>query len=421
MNFTTFDHKENITALAWLGHRDWIIYKNIEEQNAICAYPKKVFLNPKQKTIDEYNEKHPNEFIIVTEKEIKNQPPEMWQRMKTILEHLQYDPIGTFWYYTLSKSLAGGPKIFKPLKQQCEALQHSNASYAFDDYKQPYPVIILEIPKDYGEFLKLEYNIKETPKFVFVHHDEKNKFINVSAFFNINNVITHFTPKREKYKTIEDAIVGSRKETDDKEFSAAENAQRLGINFTMMMSLYSIKSIGPIDASNYSQWQMDAKSQGKITHRVADAKINILSALHLLKFDQSVEFYDEIDENSPAGEGVEIDRLRSSPKIHWRRGHFASQPYGIGRRERKIIFRKPVLVRKSYFIGDIQNTTVVYTAKEQQLTGKIKVIKAEEVLENTIGTITKVKNLNTITQIEAVTENGNIFNLICPPDEYEKL
>lgn len=422
MNFSIFDHKKNINALTWLGHKDWIVYKNLEE--GISAYPKKILFNPREKVIKEYLEKSPHELpIIVGEKELKTQPQETWDILKSIIECLQYDPLGTFWYYTLSKSLAGGPKIFRPLPQQCEALQHSTASYSFDDYKQPYPVIILEIPAEYGITLKNEYNIPDTPKFVFVHHDEKNKFINVSAFFNMRNVITHFTPRREKYATIEESIVGSRREEQDAEFNAAENVQRLGINFAMMMSLYSIKCVGPYNAPNYKQWEVDAKYFGKPTNRNLDAKTNLNSTLHLLQFEQNVSFYDEVNIDTPVGEGVEIDQLRKSPKTHWRRGHFAAQPCGIGRRERKIIFRRPVMVRAAYFFGDVQNTSVVYTAKKtSDLVGqKIKVTKAEDVIENTIGTITKVKNFKGFNEIEAMTENGNIFHLISPPDEYQNV
>jgi hypothetical protein len=34
----------------------------------------------------------------------------------------------------------------------------------------------------------------------------------------------------------------------------------------------------------------------------------------------------------------------SSPRLHWRRGHFRQQPYGLGRKERKQIWLEPTLV-----------------------------------------------------------------------------
>lgn len=242
MDFTFLDHKENIPVLNWLGRKEWIVYKALD--HAISVRPCQILLNPRPDKVAELKERYKDEpIIIVGEKEFKSHPPEMWRQLKNILDFLQYDPIGVFWYYTLSKSLAGGPKLFRPLPEQCEALQHSSASFSFADYKQPFPVIILEIPPAYGNTLKETHNIPDTPKFVLVHFDEQKKFINVSAFFNHKNIITHVTPHREKYKTIEDAIIGNRPNRSngiadqlaerglipnliDSEFDAAENVQR---------------------------------------------------------------------------------------------------------------------------------------------------------------------------------------------------
>lgn len=449
MDFTFLDHKENIPVLNWLGRKEWIAYKALER--TLSVRPCRIILNPRPDKLAEIKQQNPDEpMIVVGEKEFKSHPPEMWRALNTLMDFLQYDPIGVFWYYTLSKSLAGGPKLFRPLPEQCEALQHSNASYSFADYKQPFPVIILEIPPEYGNTLKETHNISDTPKFVLVHHDEKKQFINVSAFFNHKNIITHVTPNREKYKTIEDAIIGNRPnrnngiaaqlagqgligELADAEFDAAENVQRLGVNFAMMMSLYSVKDYGPVDPQKYKQWEQESKAKrkgGVPTHRAMDAKANMAAAMHILKFDQKVEFYDEIVENAPQGESVEMDALHKSPRSHWRRGHFANQPYGTGLRERKIIFRKPVLVRANCFFGDVKNTSVVYTAHAgrqapaklgPKIGSKIKVTVSDDVPVGTIGIVTKVKSLNTIVQIEAITEDDTNFALIAPPDAYESV
>jgi len=450
MDFTFLDHKENIPVLNWLGRKEWIVYKALSERRAISVRPCQFLFVPKPEQVEIVKRTHPGEpVIIIGEKELKSRPPDFWQQLKRILDVLKIDPIGTFWYYTLSKSLAGGPKLFRPLPEQCEALQHSTASYSYDDYKQPYPVIILEIPPAYGNTLKETYNIDDTPKFVLVHHDEEKKFINVSAFFNRSNVITHVTPRREEFKTIEDAIIGNRPNRNDgalahlvaglndAEFDAAENVQRLGVNFAMMMSLYSVKDYGPIDPQKYKQWQQEAraKRRGNLpTRRALEAQANLAASMNILRFDQKVEFYDEIVENAPEGEAMEMDALKKSPRSHWRRGHFANQPFGPGLRERKIIFRKPVLVRAGAFFGDVKNTSVTYTAHAARspqpkpnvngpkIGTKIRVTKSDEVPQvGTVGIITKVKTLNTLIQVEFSTEDEQNFILVCPPDSYENI
>jgi hypothetical protein len=220
----------------------------------------------------------------------------------------------------------------------------------------------------------------------------------------------------------------------------------------MMMSLYTVKLAGPLDAANYKIWQQEARATrrgGIPTRRALEAQQKLAAAMQLIQFDQKVEFYDEVEEAIEVGQGVDIEKLHKSPRSHWRRGHFAMQPCGIGRRERKMIFRKPVLVRAKYFLGDIKDASVTYTIHpgrgnpqpppppEMQATTptqlpvpepglqagqRIEIIQADEspVGPGTQGTVTKVANLGSnIVQIDAVTEDGQRFSIIVPPDEYK--
>lgn len=453
MDFSVFDHIEHIPALTWLGKKDWMIYHDLPEKRSVSAQPRSLFLKPKE--IPQTNESP----LVVSEKEYRQYPSEMWRVLKGIVEVLDHNPLGTLWFDTLAKSLAGGPKIFRPSPLQCEALQNAEARYSFDDYKQPFPVIILEIPQEYRLQLKEKYEIVDAPKFVFINHDDKNKFINVSSFYSKNNIITHITPSREEYQTIEASLTKNRdrrkneiNRNEDREFEAAETVQRLGINFAMMMSLYTVKDSGPIDPSQYKIWQNDAKGKrksGEPSNKAVEAKKKLAANINLIEFDQNVEFFDEVEENVEIAQGVDIDKLHKSPKSHWRRGHFAMQACGVGRRERKMIFRKPLLVRARYFIGEMKDSSVTYTIHPNRnnllpppspeikaktnvevnivpefpvkIGQEIQIKEAEDcpVPNGTYGKITKLINLGPNTfQIDAITEDGEKFTLICPPDDY---
>ena len=471
MDFTIFDHSEHMTALTWLGRKDWMLYHDIPTQRAISAKPRKLLFKPKQ-----IPPPGPESPICISEKEFARYPSDMWKVLREIMNVLEFDIVGTLWYNTLAKALAGGPKIFRPTAMQCEALQHAEARYAFKDYKQPFPVITLEIPEDYRKLLQEKYGIKESPQYVIVNHDDKNRFINVSSFYSKSNIITHITPDRAEYETIEESLVRNRerrqddvKEVDGKflkpgnptiqgstegEFNAAENVQRLGINFAMMMSLYTVKEVGPLDPSNYKVWQEEAKGVrrgGLPSNRAIEAKKKLAAAMQLIQFNQQVEFYDEIEERIEVGQGVDIEKLHKSPRSHWRRGHFAMQPCGLGRRERKMIFRKPKLIRAKYFLGDIKDASATYTIRpgrehapplppemiantptpglpppEPQLKAgqRIEIVTAEEcsVPDGTQGKVTKVTTLGSgMVQIDATTEEGQKFSLISPPDEFKTL
>lgn len=474
MDFTVFDHAEHMTALTWLGRKDWMIYQDIPSQRAIAAKPRKlVFQRGKNPVPVEPGQPAP---IIIGQKEHDRYPAEMWKVLREIMNVLEFDVVGTLWYNTLAKALAGGPKIFRPTALQCEALQHAEARYAFKDYRQPFPVITLEIPEEYRQQLKEKYGIDESPRYVLVNHDDKNRFITVSAFYNKGNIITHITPDRAEYETIEASLVRNRDRRQDSvhevepgrflmpgnpelqgsssaEFDAAENVQRLGINFAMMMSLYTVKVTGPLDATNYKVWQQESRAvrRGGIpTRRALEAQQKLAAAMQLIQFNQHVDFYDEIEERVEVAQGVDIEKLHKSPRSHWRRGHFAMQPCGVGRRERKMIFRKPVLVRAKYFLGDIKDASVTYTMHpgrgvatpppppEMQANTptpqlpppepglqpgqRIQIVQAEEcpVAPGTLGTVTKVTPLGSnIVQIDAITDDEQRFSLITPPDEYQ--
>jgi len=471
MDFTVFDHREHMTALTWLGRKDWMLYRDIPAQRAISAKPRKLVLKPKQLLAP-----GPESPITVGEKEFNRYPAEMWKVLREIMNVLEFDVVGTLWYNTLAKALAGGPKIFRPSPLQCEALEHAEARYAFKDYKQPFPVITLEIPEEYRQQLQQKYGIDESPRYVLVNHDDKNRFITVSAFYNKGNIITHITPDRAEYATIEESLVRNRDRRQDDvqevsagkflmpgnpaiqgstegEFDAAENVQRLGINFAMMMSLYTVKVAGPLDANNYKIWQQEARAKrgGSVpTRRAMESQQKLAATMQLIQFDQKVEFYDEVEEQIEVAQGVDIESLHKSPRSHWRRGHFAMQPFGLGRRERRMIFRKPLLVRAKYFLGDIKDASVTYTIHPgrpaaplpapppemmvntpTQLpppepglkTGqRIEIIQAEEcsVGPGTQGKIVKVVDLGSnMVQIDALTDDGQKFSLITPPDEFK--
>lgn len=466
MDFTIFDHEQHMTALTWLGRRDWMIYQDIPDQRAISARPRKLILKPKHQP-----EPGLVSPIVVNEKEYNRHPEHMWKTLKEIVGVLDFDVVATLWYNALSKALADGPKIFRPTPLQCEALQHAEARYAFKDYKQPFPVIILEIPEEYREQLKSQYGIDDSPKYVLVNHDDKNQFITVSAFYNKNNIITHITPNRVEYETIEDSLVKNRERRQDSiqksiqdakdalsifendgEFNAAENVQRLGINFAMMMSLYTVNVEGPLDPKNYKIWQQEATSKrktGEFTNAALEAQTKLAAALHVIQFDQKVEFFDEIEQHVEIAQGVDIEKLHKSPKSHWRRGHFVMQPCGIGRRERKMIFRKPILIRAKYFLGDVKDASVTYTIHpgrsnlqppiSNEISNRtqtelpppepglqpgqiIRIVQVEDhpMPVGTQGKVLKVGKLGSdIFRIDAITEDGHKFSLISPPDEFE--
>ena len=81
-----------------------------------------------------------------------------------------------FELYAQSKALAEGPKLLCPTAEQCEALEHVDVNVSFDDYVQPFPTFLLELPLDYRRKLADRFQV-ECPQLFLIHHDARTKYI----------------------------------------------------------------------------------------------------------------------------------------------------------------------------------------------------------------------------------------------------
>ena len=372
MDFSIFDERENFPALTWLGNKDWVVFNDLPAQRAISALPREIIFKSKRKKASELDDP---EAIYVYENEHKRHRGDLWGKIRSLREVLKHDVLSTLWYLTLSKALAGGPKLFRPTWQQCQALELTDATFPFEMYKQPFPVVILEIPKTFQDMLIEKYHVTSAPSHVLIHHNDEQKFISLSAFYNKLNIITHVTPDREEYATIEDSIVKNRErrmshgvpisESDQAEFTVAEVVQRLGMNFAMMMTMLGTKIVGPLDPRKLKELEHQSKGtrKGKMSNNALRAIQQLQSQMYLIKFTQEIDFYDELAEDMPIAEGQDIDALRKSPRTHWRRGHWRQQPYGPRNSLRRPLFMKPKLIRAQFFTGDHKDTSVTYEAR----------------------------------------------------------
>lgn len=360
MDFSIFDQKHHIPILNWLGKRDWTVYTDYPERRAVSLAPKRFYFNSNR--VD-------RNAVVVSNAEIQKYPEQHWNILKELIGVCDHDILSTFWYSTLSKALAGGPKLFQPTLGQCLALENTAASFTFNMYRQPYPVIIIQIPDEYRAHLKEKYKVNTAPSHVIVDWEEKNQFISVSAFTSTAEIIIQITPNRPEYKTIEDSITKNRARRDEdfsdlieSELNAAEDVQRLAMNFAMMMTLLGVRT-QPENPNEIKRLKRESlgRRRGNIpTHRAAEAQEKLAAAFMVVQFDQMIDFYEEVVENVEVRSQSELEHLRKSPKVHWRRGHWALQAYGVMAAQRKYVFRKPSLVRKNFFIGELKDTSVTY-------------------------------------------------------------
>lgn len=338
MDFTTFATREQISALTWLGRKDWLDFHfGSYESKSIWTRLRPVEVGPKDKNFPK-------------------------AEVEKVLFVANKDTVGGLFGFSLSKALSGGPKIFIPSEEDCEALENTECTMSFQDYKQPYPVVIIEFPKEYKRRLAKMWGVKNGPSHVIAHHCPEKSFIAVYAVFDRNNVIGLITPMRPEYKTIEDAIVKTRKDNAS-DIQAAELAQRLAMNFCMVMVLLGVRQTGPLDPKDYEHAKKLSRSS-EIKKAILGKKL-MESTLYRIEFiNQKIKLYDE-ETVKPRRDNEPGEPSRISPKPHWRRGHYRKQRCGPNLSEEKLLFIKPVLVRADLFGGTPEHTEVIYKVEKR--------------------------------------------------------
>lgn len=240
--------------------------------------------------------------------------------------------IASFW--AGSVMLNQGPKIFRPTLEQCHAMEQVAINLTHPEYQQPYRVTVIDLPKEYRPFIAMV--LHKTPDAIMAcsqSDDNRNDIC-----FTISNpaeVMENFLLHCDKDITNEIATLNAR-------------ILRVSLNCCMALTNYGsrLRYLLPKEVQN------DERLVARGGKAAGPAKERLKAAVKELVFTQEVTLH----ETAP---GVKSAPGDGTVRTHWRRGHWAKQVCGVGRAERKTIFRKPVLVNADEAIAPI--TTVYKT------------------------------------------------------------
>jgi len=325
--------------------------------------------------------------IRATEKDYEVYRSETIQRAQMLLSQYCTSASGAFIALIVSEAIANGPKMFRPTFGQFIALENTEVSIPFELYEQPFPTVILEVPKEYKERIENKYKIaNKVPSYVLCYKHHKDNVIAVCAWFGQDDMILNIMSPSPEYKTIEDAIVVNKSkrgyefetteewlarpdnlapmsDSETMEFEIAELVQRLGLNFSLMMTMLGTKVLGPLNSTpaKVSKQKRSLNNKNANPEKQFRFRKLLASTVYLCAFEQNIQFYDV--QKAPEGSSRGIEG-RSAPRTHWRRGHYRMQPCGPKNSQRKLKFIKPVLVMSKNFTGDISDTRVTYTGQD---------------------------------------------------------
>lgn len=239
--------------------------------------------------------------------------------------------------WSMSVFFADGPKVFRPTADQVEAMAHIDVNITLEEYAQPYPTILVQLPKYIGPFHS-----------VLVHHSTNMLSCLLLSDGNLRDICTVVGVKDGM---VEMSVRKFDIEcTEDQEHAVP--ALRVGINSCLALANYDTHTSLLFPKEVESDQGIVRKKRGSPAAGAAAARLAAPAML--------VSFSREVNLHSSKSDRTNHTSTDREVKTHWRRGHWAMQPYGPGGSLRKRILRKPVLVRADRFAGDLADTETTY-------------------------------------------------------------
>ena len=305
-------------------------------------------------------------------------PDEVWKRIYGLLNAPYENDKEQLLTYAISKSLAEGPKMFRPTLLQCKAFENTVVGVPFSQYAQPYETLLIEFPEDYRQ-LKMEEGLKKCPRYIISWYNRERQLIMVACQYDYaDDRIVGLLSLQPEHDTIETLLTaplyfeadGTTAE-DVSDFQTAQMFERIAINLNLLIMYGDCKRIvTPLDKSAWKHYREMKKryERNRDKERLAGLRDWGVGQIDEVKFSQEelaqqIGFRVQLVPDPPTEPG---GGTHASPKPHWRRGHWAQQPYGPNSSLRKPVLRPPVFVVGKSYRGieiDTSDTSVVYEQK----------------------------------------------------------
>lgn len=237
--------------------------------------------------------------------------------------------------YLLSRWLGEGPKVFRPTPEQTEALLQIEVGLTVEEVSLPYETLMVEL--SVGPF-----------KACILHKTPTNTLLCYLMSQGHTDDIS--TILANQATVVEDGLKKFHPDAADLEVEG-HKAMRVACNAVLALTSYEhhLRLLFP------KEYEADRRLARERTERGERARQRVKQAVQVVEFTQEVKLHTTEGSSFSPGEGT-----GASVTPHWRRGHWVMQAHGPQFSLRKRILRKPVLVRKDLFIGNVQNTSATY-------------------------------------------------------------
>lgn len=259
----------------------------------------------------------------------------------------------------MSKLMASGPKLFRPTVEMCESLMHVDPKVTFEQFQQPFPVMIYELPPQFIARRAL-------PKLIVAVHEPGGSGHHGYLLFRFQSGglsepgVNYQVINRPQYsgkgldELLQRLTPTKPLERGPENYELTDIASRLAINLALSLTCYGTR-VQWLDKKGHHRHLDMARSKDR--HRREKGNRLLGTDIKLVEFHQDIIFR-EFEE--PSDQQRNREHGGGTVRPHFRRGHFRRQRFGPLRLQTKIVFIKPVLVRAVNFVGDVADTTVTY-------------------------------------------------------------
>lgn len=341
---------EDQGPLVWLGRRDWMRFERRPAG---------------------YHAMWPDRSVLgrFSRADLREYGDDFFQRVAYYVLHRPPGGMDLVTRYAISRTLAGGVKLFRPRPEDCRALEHTEPNVRFEDYRQPFPGVVFEWPEEYRRE-KQEDGFR-LPHYTLAYHLSESGSVFLDSFScPADHLVKLASPCYAQgpggpalvCETIEGALtVGGIQEEARHLEAGSLLLTRLAINFSLLLVGYGCREAGPADTGRREP------ARRRSLHRTRKQKARAALARQpvLVTFEQNVRLFEDRQAPLPGGhaEGANPEGGNPSPRPHWRRGHIRRQHHGPGNALVKTVFIRPVLVRRSAFAGEPSDTRVNYDVR----------------------------------------------------------
>jgi len=271
--------------------------------------------------------------------------------------------------HILSQLLTAPKRLVTLKAADCEALAHVEIKVPLEYYRQPFPMMIVSLPDEFG--LRNQYDCGYVPswerfpasriarpRLVLLDHitvETGHAVILASIVCDNGHAITsrylqHTLPTLEdNLNAADDADVNDGlPPISAEEHRINRLAHRIAFNAMLLMTNYGFDRVPDDREKVKRKLKYSKKPLEKLRLR---AHLNDMPFCYEIR--QSIKLYHGSNESNGDGEG-------SAKRPHWRRGHWRMQAVGPQWKSRRLTFIPPVLIHGEKFLGPKNKVSAEY-------------------------------------------------------------